>query len=146
MLNLANGTRLLMVRRPYFAARMSAEGDKNIWIIHLDLGAATLRLLLNFDQVQNNWVPCLFLSSSVFLCLIFSYPIQESIYRRKVQELLIVQKLDVLLADCIQMFPLTLVQKEFNMNVIGMNSCDRITMHTKSMLKSMSWFFVLNAV
>lgn len=44
----------------------------------------------------------------------------------------------MLLADCIQMFPLTVVQKAFNMNVIGMNSCDRITMHTKSMLKSMS--------
>jgi len=46
--------------------------------------------------------------------------------------------LGVLLADCIQMFSLTLVQEAFDMNTIDMNSCDRISVHMGSILKSMS--------
>lgn len=63
---------------------------------------------------------------------------KEKVYRRKLQEILIIRKLGVLLADYIQMFPLILVQEAFNMNTIGMNSCDRINIRTGSISKSMS--------
>lgn len=67
--------------------------------------------------------------------------------RRKLRKILVIWKLGVLLADCIQMFRFTLVQEAFNMTTIGMNNCDRINMHTEYIEEYvLIFFFFFNAV